>query len=168
MENINQFSFRKKTSLEKAHSQAGVVAIEFAFLFLVFFVLFYAIVTYATTFLLQTSFHYAASEGARSAISIDRQSFANDGEYLTQGLTPKIRETVGQSLEWLPSKARDQVLGANNNNIEVEIVSGILTVRVFYPNYAQNPLIPPLPIPGFDALYAGNNTLQGIAILNLS
>lgn len=168
MEKINQSNCRKNTSLDSATSQNGVVAIEFALLFLIFFVLFYAIVTYATTFLLQTSFHYAASEGARSAISVDRQSFANDGEYLTQGLTPKIRETVGQSLQWLPSRARDQVLGANNNKIEVEIVSGILTVRVSYPNYAQNPLIPPLPIPGFDALYAGNNTLQGTAILNLS
>lgn len=148
-------------------SQRGAVAIEFALLFLIFFTLFYAIVSYSIIFLLKTSFHHAANEGARSAISVDHQSFANDSEYLNQGLMPRVRETVGNTLQWLPSKARDQVLGANNGNVVVTYVNNILTVRVLYPNYVANPLIPLLTIPGIGAIYSSPADLQGSAVMRL-
>lgn len=147
--------------------QRGAAAIEFSLVFLIFFTLFYAMVSYAIIFLLKTSFHHAANEGARSAISVDHQSFANDSEYLNQGLIPRVRETVGNTLQWLPSKARDQVLGTNNSNVVVTYVNNMLTVRVLYPNYVGNPLIPLLTIPGIGAIYSSPADLQGSAVMRL-
>lgn len=147
--------------------QRGAAAIEFSLLFLIFFTLFYAIVSYSIIFLLKTSLHYAANEGARSAISVDHQSFANDSDYLNQGLVPRVRETVGNTLQWLPNKAREQVLGTNNSNVFVTYANNILTVRVLYPNYIVNPLIPLLNIPGVGAIYSSPGDLQGSAVIRL-
>lgn len=160
---IQDFKKNKNT----ARFQRGAAAIEFALVFLIFFTLFYAMVSYALIFLLKTSFHHAANEGARSAISIDHQAFANDSDYLNQGLMPRVRETVGNTLQWLPNKAREQVLGAGNGNVEVTYANNILTVRVRYPNYIGNPLIPLLTIPGIGAIYSIAGDLQGSAVVRL-
>lgn len=155
-----------------ARYQRGAVAIEFALLFLIFFTLFYAMVSYALIFLLKTSFHHAANEGARSAISVDHQAFANDDAYRV-ALEVRVRETVGNSLQWLPSIARTKVLGGEGSkNVEADydIKSKTLKVRVFYPDYYNTPLIPKLPIPGLAPLYSapgGSSDLQGSAVMRL-
>jgi Flp pilus assembly protein TadG len=145
----------------------GAAAIEFVFLFMIFFTFFYATVTYSLIFLLQTSFHHAANEGARSAISIDPQAFANDTAYFDTGVAPLVRSTVGAALSWLPTTARDQVLGTNNGNVEVTRANNVLTVRVIYRNYATNPLIPLITIPGIGPIFSGPADLQGRAVLRL-
>ncbi|NOT17349.1 MAG: pilus assembly protein [Sulfuriferula sp.] len=48
--------------------QRGAVAIEFALVFPIFFVLMYGIVTYSVIFLAQQSITLAAEEGARAAL----------------------------------------------------------------------------------------------------
>lgn len=148
--------------------QRGAAAIEFSLVFLIFFTLFYAMVSYAIIFLLKTSFHHAANEGARSAISVDHQSFANDGAY-GAALEDRVRETVGNSLQWLPNKARNLVLGTGNSNVvaNYDIGNKILTVRVLYPNYVGNPLIPLLTLPGIGAMYSSPADLQGSAIMRM-
>ncbi|MDS0860010.1 pilus assembly protein [Burkholderia pseudomultivorans] len=49
--------------------QRGVVAVEFAFVFPLFFLIFYGIVTFAMIFVIQQSLTFAASEGARAALN---------------------------------------------------------------------------------------------------
>lgn len=146
--------------------QQGAAAIEFSLVFLIFFTLFYAIVSYSIIFLLKTSFHHAANEGARSAISVDHQAFANDSAY-QDALRLRVSATVGNTLQWLPNKARDQVLGTNNSNVVVTYANNTLTVRVLYPNYIGNPLIPLLTIPGIGAIYSTTGDLQGSAVMRL-
>lgn len=145
----------------------GAAAIEFVLLFMIFFTFFYATVTYSLIFFLQTSFSHAANEGARSAISIDPQAFINDTAYLDAGIAPTVRSTVGAALSWLPAKARNQVLGTNNGNVEVTLANKVLTVRVIYRNYVSNPLIPLITIPGIGPIFSTPTDLQGRAVLRL-
>lgn len=151
----------------KLKAQCGAVAIEFVLLFMIFFTFFYAIVTYSIVFLLQTSFYYAANEGARSAISVDHQSFVSDADYLDKGVLPIVRSTVGNALKWLPKKALNQVLGQNNSNVDVSLSNNILTVRVLYRGYVTNPLIPLLSIPGIGPIFSTPSDLQGVAVIRL-
>ena len=147
---------------------SGAVSIEFALLFIIFFVIFYAIVAYAIFFLLQTSFNHAAAEGARSAISVDPQSFPSTSAYLENGVVPQVRETVGQSLSWMPMRLQNIVLGENNSNVDVMVTVNILTVTVSYNNYTSNPLIPLLFIPGIGSVFSPVQNIQGTASVRLS
>ncbi|HDR9487256.1 MULTISPECIES: TadE/TadG family type IV pilus assembly protein [Burkholderia] len=49
--------------------QRGVAAVEFAVVFPLFFLIFYAIVTFGMVFIIQQSLTFAASEGARAALN---------------------------------------------------------------------------------------------------
>ncbi|MGK8202440.1 TadE/TadG family type IV pilus assembly protein [Burkholderia cenocepacia] len=49
--------------------QRGVAAVEFAFVFPLFFLIFYAIVTFGMIFVIQQNLTFAASEGARAALN---------------------------------------------------------------------------------------------------
>lgn len=51
--------------------QAGAVAIEFVFIFPVFFIICYAIVVYGLAFLVKQNFTYASEEVLRSAIACE-------------------------------------------------------------------------------------------------
>ena len=93
-------------SIKPRNRQTGAAAIEFALLFLLFFVLFYALVSYAFVFMLQNAFVHAAEEGARAAISVDPLAYASNSNYINNGVTPEVRNTVGAALDWLPSKAK--------------------------------------------------------------
>lgn len=117
----------------------GAAAIEFALVFPLFFVIFYAIITYGLIFVAQQSITLAAAEGARAAL----RSAASDavrGENATNAaigtgsaaywLTPRL--TVENSLSTCPYSSE-----ANNN-------TGVRCYRVTvrYAGYAQNPLVP--------------------------
>lgn len=145
----------------------GAVAIEFALVFTVFFAVFYAIVSYALFFLLQASFNHAAAEGARAAISINSQSYTDTSDYIAQGVTPLVRETVGSSLGWLPDRVREIVLGADNGRVEVHYVDHVLTVRVAYHDYAAAPLLPVIVLPKIGAVFTPVQDLQGVAVIRL-
>jgi Flp pilus assembly protein TadG len=141
-------SFSPDSVARSLRRSRGAVTIEFALLFMIFFALFYAIVTYSLVFLLQTSFNHAASEGARSAISIDPQYFSNNNSYM-------------------PSGVREIVLGEGNSNVQVVYAGNVLTVRVVYGNYAGNPLIPLLVIPGIGPVFSPAQDIQGTASIRL-
>ena len=131
-------------------AQSGAVAIEAALLFIIFFTLFYAIVSYSLPLLMLQSFHHAASAGARAAVAVDSTEFNDTGDYLQNGVEPRVRSVVGELLNWLPPAAQSAVLGDGNQNVQVDFVeaTGILTVTVRFPNYTANPLIPILSFPG--------------------
>lgn len=130
--------------------QRGAAAIEFGLLFLLFFAVFYALVSYALPMLMMQAFHHAAMAGARAAVAVGRETFADATDYVDNGVVPAVRNTVGGRLTWLPAPAQDVVLGAGNGNVGVAFDegTGIVTVRVSYDNYAANPLMPILNLPG--------------------
>lgn len=147
--------------------QRGVAAIEFALLFMLFFVLFYALVSYAMAMLLQNSFQHAAEEGVRSALAVDPLAYASSAAYLSDGIEPRVRSTVGNSLDWLPSKAKTHVLGDGNANVDVALAGDVLTVRVSYDDYASDPLMPILTIPLVGDVPSLPDDLAGNAVLEL-
>ncbi|MCB5184481.1 pilus assembly protein [Methylobacillus gramineus] len=156
-------------NLNLAHKrqQSGAAAIEFAMLFMLFFTLFYALVTYSIVFLLQSSFVFAASEGARSAIAVDPMAYSSSALYANNGVSSRVRSTVSSSLTWMPQRIRDHVLGINNSKVVVEVAGNAVTVRVMYLNYNTNPVIPILNIPGYGPMLPMPLNLQGNAWVSL-
>lgn len=147
--------------------QKGAVAIEFVLLFLLFFGLFYAMVNYSLVMLMQSAFVHAAEEGARAAIAVDRMAYANDQAYLGNGVDPRVRSVVGDSLNWLPAKPKDKVLGAGNSQVQLTMNGNQLTVRVVYSGYASDPLIPMLTLPIIGQIPKVPADLAGTAVIEL-
>ncbi|MGH8523502.1 MAG: TadE/TadG family type IV pilus assembly protein [Gammaproteobacteria bacterium] len=141
--------------------QRGAAAIEFGLLFLLFFAVFYALVSYALPMLMMQAFHHAAMAGARAAVKVDLDT-TNYEE--TVGET--VRSTVGARLAWLPAQAKTVVLGAGNDNM-VRVEGGIVTVTVSYDNYAANPLMPILTLPGIGPVPRLPADLTAVASLEL-
>lgn len=151
-----------------AKKQRGAAAIEFALIFTIFMAFFYAVVTYSLLFLLQVAFAHAATEGARAAIAVNPLSYENRNAYIAEGVIPRVRTVVGASLSWLPARARSQVLGLNNANVEVSPTANGVAVTVRYRNYKSNPLIPLISIPGIGPVYSNSGDLVGQALISLS
>ena len=150
-------------------AQNGAVAIEAALLFVIFFTLFYAIVSYSLPLLMLQAFHHAASAGARAAVAVDSAEFNDTGDYIQNGVEPRVRSVVGELLNWLPPAAQGAVLGDENQKVQVEFVeaTGILTVTVRFPNYTTNPLIPILSFPGVGDVPRLPQDLTGRAAVQL-
>lgn len=147
--------------------QKGSVAIEFVMLFILFFTLFYAMVNYAMVMLMQSAFVHAAEEGARAAIAVDRLAYANSMAYLSNGVDPRVRDVVGNSLNWLPAKPKTKVLGTGNSQIQLSMNGNQLTVRVVYRDYASDPLMPILTLPVIGQIPKVPADLAGTAVIEL-
>lgn len=136
--------------------QRGSTALEFALLFLPFFALFYAIVSYGLVFLLMESFSSAAEGGARAAVAVDPTAYSDTSDYLNNGVIPVVRDQVAAQLDWLPDSVKNQVLGSNNENVGVSLSNNnqvqVLTVEVGYEDYHSSPVIPMLTLPVIGAL----------------
>lgn len=158
---------KKHRCYKLTQSQHGAVAIEFAMLFLLFFGLFYALVNYAVVMLMQSAFVHAAEEGARAAIAVDRLAYANNQSYLSTGVDPRVRAVVGDSLNWLPAKPKDKVLGAGNSQVQLSMNGNQLTVRVVYSGYANDPLMPMLTLPVIGQIPKVPADLAGTAVIEL-
>lgn len=148
-------------------TQNGSVAVEFVMLFLLFFTLFYAMVNYAMVMLMQSAFVHAAEEGARAAIAVDRLAYANSLAYLSNGVDPRVRNVVGNSLNWLPAKPKTKVLGTGNSRIQLSMNGNQLTVRVVYSDYASDPLMPMLTLPIIGQIPKVPTDLAGTAVIEL-
>jgi Flp pilus assembly protein TadG len=158
---------RRQEGMRWAGRQKGAAAIEFGLLFVLFFVVFYALVSYAMAMLLQESFQHAAEEGARAAIAVDNLAFASNGAYQTS-VESQARTTVGNSLSWLPAGIKTQVLGTGNSNVQFSWGgSNSLTVTVIYAGYTTNPLMPVLTFPGIGQVPRLPTNLVGRAVIQL-
>lgn len=149
--------------------QRGVVAIEFALIFTLLFTLFYALVSYAIVITIVAALQHAASEGARSAIAVDKLAFTSLVAYETAGVTPQVKSTVASSLSWLPNKAKSKILGVDNAAVVVSFSGSAptMTVSVAYNGYVSDPLLPILYFPGLGAIPLLPENLVGQAVVNL-
>lgn len=132
--------------------QRGSTALEFALLFLPFFALFYAIVSYGLVFLLMESFSSAAEGGARAAVAVDPAAYTDTADFMDNGVIPTVRDQVAAQLDWMPDSIKNEVLGADNQNIAVSLDNRVLTVEVGYEDYHASPVIPMLTLPVVGAL----------------
>lgn len=159
---------KKNLILRWQRTQQGAAAIEFALLFLMFFVLFYAIVAYSLAMLLMQGLTQAAEEGVRSAIAVDRLAFATEAAYDSH-VENLVRTRVQTELSWLPDKAKQKVLSAENIVVLPTTVGTqkLMTVTVRYPGYATDGLIPTLKLPLVGDVPRLPNDLVGKASVQL-
>lgn len=164
----NSMSIIRQTT-QIADKQRGAAAIEAALMFVLFFSLFYAIVSYSLPLLMVQAFNHAAASGARSALAIEPSEFDNTSQFIEQGVRPRVREVIAETLDWLPPTAKMAVLGNENNNIAIEFneTTGVLAVTVVYAGYRDAPLIPTLKLPGMGDVPRLPANLQGSASVNL-
>ena len=85
---------RRNTNLEK---QRGAIAIEFAALFAVFFIILYAVMAYSLPLLLTLTFKQLSSDAGRAAIKVDQA--LPDTEYIAV-VAREVTRVVDSS--WLP------------------------------------------------------------------
>jgi Flp pilus assembly protein TadG len=122
--------------------QKGAVAIEFALVFVIFFAVFYGIVSYSVPLLLMQSFHEATAEAVRRSVSLD----PNTPGYQT-AIVDMATQALQLQLSWVPS-AFNITYGAGADASVTYSAGGLLTVSVNYPTSKLNQVIPFLVLPG--------------------
>ncbi len=142
-----------------AGRQKGAVAIEFAIVFLMFFAVFYGLLSYSLPMLMVQSFNQASSEAVRRCVALDPASatYATDVNALA-------RQTLEQQLAWLPGSlgfqfATDATVTLNG--------SRLLTVSVHYSKAKLASALPILVLPGIGEVPRLPATLTSQASLQL-
>lgn len=122
------------------HKQKGAAAIEFALVFIIFFAVFYGLVSYSLPLLLMQSFNAATAEAVRQSVALD----PNTANYNTVIVT-RAKAVLTQQLGALPSSVNFNV----NTDASATYTTGkLLTVRIDYPKAKLAQIIPLLSLPG--------------------
>ncbi|MDG9881236.1 pilus assembly protein [Pseudomonas putida CSV86] len=142
-----------------AGRQKGAVAIEFAIVFLMFFAVFYGLLSYSLPMLMVQSFNQASSEAVRRCVALDPASatYATDVNALA-------KQTLEQQLAWLPGS-----LGFQFATDATVTLSGsrLLTVSVHYSKAKLASTLPILVLPGIGEVPRLPATLTSQASLQL-
>ncbi|UZE12651.1 TadE/TadG family type IV pilus assembly protein [Pseudomonas sp. B21-053] len=123
------------------NKQKGAVAIEFALVFVIFFAVFYGLVSYSLPFVLLQSFNQATAEAVRRSVAVD----PNTPSYATV-VQNTANATLQQQLSWVPT-ALNLVIGVDTSAV-YDASKGTLTVSVNYPTSKLNQVMPFLVLPG--------------------
>ena len=121
--------------------QKGAVAIEFALVFLIFFTVFYGMVSYCLPLLMVQSFHEATAEALRRSVAVD--PVAAGSGYTNQVQTTAV-QAAATRLTWIPSSFNFNAA----NNITALYSGGILKVTITYPTSQLRNVLPFLVLPG--------------------
>jgi Flp pilus assembly protein TadG len=127
--------------LPRARRVHGNVAVEFALLFPLFFLILYAIVTYSMIFAAQQSLTLAAEEGARATLKFQQ---ANDPDAALAARVAAACPAATGMANWLAAAAG---CNATPANCTYDATMKCVTVTLTY-NYAAQPLVPTLPFLG--------------------
>jgi Flp pilus assembly protein TadG len=121
-------------------SDAGVSAIEFAVVFPLFFLIFYAIVTYSLIFVAQQSLTLTAEEGARAALRYQKGA-TTVAQALDLRTAASCTTTAGLK-NWLGNAS---ACVATHAPCTYDATMQCVAVAVTY-DYASHPLVPSLPL----------------------
>jgi Flp pilus assembly protein TadG len=137
--------------------QKGAVAIEFALVFVIFFAVFYGIVSYSVPLLLMQSFNEATAEAVRRSVALD----PNTPNYPT-AVVNLANSVLQLQLQWVPNVFNitygvDTTATYDANNL--------LTVKVNYPTSKLNQVIPFLVLPGVGTVPSLPTTLTATSSL---
>jgi Flp pilus assembly protein TadG len=120
---------------DRAHRQRGVAALEFVLVFPIFFLVFYAIITYGLILIAQQSITLAASEGARAAIRYAATPSARTTNAQLAATGPgSVASWLGNRITFTGTLLAACPYNANGGTC--------YQVTVTYANYRQNPLVP--------------------------
>ena len=156
--------------------QKGAAAIEFAIIFPIFFLIFYAIVTYGLIFAAQQTITLAAAEGARAAV---RYQSGNSVVERQNARIAAACDMSNQVLAWLMSTGSGQSRAAGAcatgttqtvitaDNTLCSGLSGVTCIKVLVTyDYEKAPLIPKLLGPLMSL--PTPKSLQGQAVAQIS
>ncbi|BAQ72375.1 MULTISPECIES: TadE/TadG family type IV pilus assembly protein [Pseudomonas] len=117
--------------------QKGAAAIEFAAVFVIFFAVFYGLVSYSLPLLMMQSFNQATAEAVRRAVAVD----PNSANYATtvQNLANSVVQA--QTL-WIPT-----LFNFAATDYSAVYANGVLTVRIDYPTAKLTQVLPRLVLP---------------------
>lgn len=117
--------------------QKGAVAIEFAAVFVIFFAVFYGLVSYSLPLLMMQSFNQATAEAVRRAVAVDPDT----ANYATT--VQDLAKTVVQSQTgWIPP-----AFDFTDSDYSAVYANGVLTVRIDYPTQKLTQVVPRLVLP---------------------
>ena len=126
-----------KTSLPR--KQKGAVAIEFAAVFVIFFAVFYATVSYSLPLLLMQSFNQSTAEAVRRSVALDPATPGYNAALIARATAELTTQTA-----WIAPALNFNVA----TDATVTYVGGLLTVRISYPTNKISAVIPFLNLPG--------------------
>ncbi|AXO86956.1 pilus assembly protein [Pseudomonas parafulva] len=122
-----------------ARRQKGAAAIEFVAVFLLFFAVFYGLVSYALPMLMLQSFHHASSEAVRRCVALDPASSSHAADVQTLA-----RQVVARQLSWMPAALDFQPA----SDVRVTLSADkVLTVAIDYPKRKLTRVLPLLVLP---------------------
>lgn len=122
---------------EFARKQKGAAAIEFAAVFVMFFAVFYGLVSYSLPLLMMQSFNAAATEAVRRAVALDPSAPGYQASVTTLAVN-----TVLDQLKWMPT-----ALAFDTSNVTTSYLNNILTVNIIYPQSKLTNVLPTLVLP---------------------
>lgn len=123
--------------------QQGATLIEMALVFPLFMAVSWAVVGYGLPFFMLQTMNHATEEAVRSALKAD--PLQGSAAYQAK-LISLAQSKIDEKLAVLPASMRTPLV----RTITVQTISSIptLVVRLTYPSYDQNPIIPILVLPG--------------------
>lgn len=126
----------------RVKAQQGAAAVEFALVFTVFFGMLWAILAYAIPFFLLQVMNHATHEASRFALRAD----PGQGSVIYHStLVSLAQQRLSEEITWLPV-AFSAPLQATTQVVDTATQPRLL-VRLTYPNYTSNPIIPTLNLP---------------------
>jgi Flp pilus assembly protein TadG len=131
----NSYSFKKFPRKQK-----GAAAIEFAAVFVIFFAVFYGLVSYSLPLLMMQSFNAAATEAVRRAVALDPSS----ANYATTVKTVAQNAVLAQ-LSWMPAALAFDV--TTDSTSTYNTATKLLTVTISYPQSKLTNVLPTLVLP---------------------
>ncbi|MBA1429467.1 pilus assembly protein [Pseudomonas fluorescens] len=138
-----------KTSLPR--KQKGTAAIEFAAVFVIFFAVFYGMVSYSLPLLLLQSFNQATAEAVRLSVGLDPAM---------QGYSTAVQTTaknaISERLSWLPDAYKFNAA----TQVSTTFVDGLLNVKISYPSANLHAVMPFIVLPGIGSVPQLPATLQ--------
>lgn len=139
-----------------ARRQKGAAAIEFVAVFMVFFAVFYGLVSYALPMLMVQSFNQAASEAVRRCVALEPDSAAASYNTVAQ-------QAIDQQLAWMPAALGFSAV----KDAKVELSGKLLTVTIQYPRERLTRVLPVLVLPVIGEVPHLPEQLQAKASLQL-
>ncbi|EJM64287.1 TadE-like protein [Pseudomonas sp. GM50] len=130
-----------KTGLPR--KQKGAVAIEFALVFIIFFAVFYGLVSYSLPLLLMQSFNQSTAEAVRRSVALDPSTANYDTVVRNIATTELTRQ-----LSWIPAALNFNVA----TDASATYIGGVLTVTINYPTSKLNQVLPFLVLPGIGSV----------------
>lgn len=146
-------------------NQKGAVSIEFVFVFIIFFMLFYAMVSLTFPILLRATYEELSSEALREAIAVytvnqNTQGISEDPDYIEKAVISVLDES------WLPPQWREPCSsrGYDRDYFKREEKSGIVEWSVCIGHNNPASIIPQISLLGLDIIKLPDS-ISGRAII---